>query len=126
MPQYQKTSQGAYGTGGSIAYNQSEQVDIRTQEQFHDGDDPILETRYYCSASVTIEVKFDTGKEILRQSERVRLIGEDGKDYKLAMWTAEDIAKAIGQAVLDADTQLKNNWGNGDPVNHGSVTTTIS
>jgi len=56
----------------------------------------------------------------------VRLVGEDGKDYKTGPWTAEDIAKAVGQAVLDADTQLKDNWGNGDPVNHGSATTIIS
>jgi len=113
MP-YQKTSQGAYLDGLSVGMNLTETVSG--------------ETRYYCLASASIQVAWKGGdSELLTISARVRLKDPDSpeNDYKLTQWTAPDIARAISQAVLDADTETKTNYGTGTP-GHGIASTTIT
>ena len=113
---YQKVSTGAYSSGGSYAINLSEQVDIRTQEQVEANAGPILETRYYCEISASVMIKFDTGTERGPKAEKVRLVGEDGKDYKLQYWTADEYGDASKAALAATNVQVKTNWGTGPPT----------
>jgi len=109
---YVKTSVGAYLDGGSFIGNDTEEIGG--------------ETRYYCTVTVYIEINWGSEVERLSQSQQARLKDPDdlAKDYKLVQWTVPDMARALAQAMLDADTLAKTNYGTGDP-SHGTATTDI-
>ena len=79
--------------------------------------------------SVSVEIAWsDDTSERQREARRIYLSDPDDstKDYRLELWDIPTIARALAQGLLDADTDIKINKGNGISPNHGTASTTIS
>jgi hypothetical protein len=123
MAAFTKESVGAYATGGSLSANIEEKVNIGTEQE------PVDEIRYKIMISVSVEIAWsDDTSERQREAKRIYLSDPDDstKDYRLELWDIPTIARALAQGLLDADTDIKINKGNGISPNHGTAITTIS
>lgn len=113
---------GAYSLGYSLSKNSQSMHNFGTEEN------PDERTVYTCSITATAETKYEQGSTGVFQKNRqpalsVALIYTDGNPWKETEWTAADIARAIGQAFLDADNEIKTDYGTGSPGNRTATTT---
>ena len=118
----------AYSAGGSLSKNSVQKVDIRTQEQIDVDDDPIIELRYKVSITLNAE-SAEGSNDTMVKKPSVRAYLKDRvnseNDYLLSMWSVADLARALPQAILDADLEIKTLYGTGAPAARTATTTII-